>query len=198
MLKAYNMNVLAQLLSSQVRAEVFRLLYSGENPSLHLREIQRKSSFAIGTIQREIFKLKELDLVLARKDGNRLYYTANTAHPLYVDICNLVEKTCGLTEQLRDLFSKIKEVECVFIFGSYANETEKAHSDIDLVIIGDTSLRSISSKLKAITERVEREVNPHVYSRKAWRDKLNKRDHFVKSIFSEKKIFLVGDENDIS
>ena len=190
-----HMNLLAQLLSSQVRAEIFRLLFNGNKTSIHLRDLQRKSQLSIGTIQKEIGNLKSLDLVIPERDGNRLYYTANTAHPLYSDICNLVEKTNGIVENLKRLLSSISDIECAFIFGSYAKESEKAHSDIDLIIIGEISLRSISARLKSITEKIEREINPHVYSKKTWKDKLKKKDHFIKGVSSEKKIFLVGDEN---
>ncbi|MCK5597209.1 MAG: hypothetical protein KAJ04_07160 [Candidatus Eisenbacteria sp.] len=42
-----------------------------------------------------------MDLVTPRRDGNRLYYSANRAHPLYDDIRNLVMKTIGLAEAVR-------------------------------------------------------------------------------------------------
>ena len=193
-----HMNILAQLLSSQVRAEIFRLLFNGNKTSIHLRDLQRKSQLSIGTIQKEIGHLKELDLVIPERDGNRLYYTANTGHPLYNDICGLVEKTSGVIEKLKEILSRIKEVECAFIFGSVAKGEEKSHSDIDLIIIGNVGQRSLSSKFKEITMQTEREINPHIYSIKSWKEKLKKKDHFVKTILNDKKIFLVGDEDVIS
>jgi uncharacterized protein len=193
-----HMNILAQVLSSQVRAEIFRLLFNGNKSAIHLRDLQRKSQLSIGTIQKEIGHLKELDLVIPERDGNRLYYTANTSHPLYKDICGLVEKTSGIVEKLKDVLGKIKEVECAFIFGSLAKGEEKSHSDIDLIIIGDVGQRALSSKFKEVTEQTEREINPHIYSMKSWKDKLKKKDHFIKTILNDKKIFLIGDKDVIS
>ena len=193
-----HMNILAQILSSQVRAEIFRLLFNGNKTAIHLRDLQRKSQLSIGTIQKEIGHLKELDLVIPERDGNRLYYTANTNHPLYTDICGLVEKTSGIVEKLKDVLGKIKEVECAFIFGSLAKGEEKSHSDIDLIIIGDVGQRVLSSKFKEVTEQTEREINPHIYSMKSWKGKLKKKDHFIKTILNDKKIFLIGDKNVIS
>ncbi len=187
------MSILAKILSSQVRAELFRLLFDQNKASLHLRELQRKSKMAIGTIQQEIKTLKELDLVFSRKDGNRLYYSANSSHPIYMEICQLVAKTNGVVENLRTLLSKVDAIQCAFIFGSFATQTEKARSDIDLIIVGEIGLRQLSPTLKLISEKIEREINPHVYSKKIWKDKLKKKDHFIRSVLSEKKIFLVGD-----
>ncbi len=193
-----HMNLLTQILSSQVRAEIFRLLFNGDKVSIHLRDLQRQSGLSIGTIQKEIAHLKELDLVTPERDGNRLYYTANTDHPLYKEICGLVEKTSGIAERLKETLRSVKEIECAFIFGSYAKGEEKSHSDVDLIIIGNVGLRALSTIFKNLTNQIQREINPHVYSRKSWKEKVKKKDHFIKSVLGEKKVFLVGDENVIS
>ncbi len=193
-----HMNILAQLLSSQVRAEIFRLLFNGNKTAIHLRDLQRRSQLSIGTIQKEISHLKELDLVVPERDGNRLYYTANTTHPLYKEICGLVEKTSGIVEKLKEALSSIKEIDCAFVFGSFAKGEEKSHSDIDLIIIGNVGQRTLSSLFKKITEQTEREINPHTYSLKAWKEKLKKKDHFLKSVLISEKIFLIGDEDVLS
>ncbi|HRK08372.1 MAG TPA: nucleotidyltransferase domain-containing protein [Pseudobdellovibrionaceae bacterium] len=189
------MNLLTQILSSQVRAEIFRLLFSGDKVSIHLRDLQRQSGLSIGTIQKEIAHLRELDLVTSERDGNRLYYTANADHPLYKEICGLVEKTSGIAEQLKSALRSTNGIECAFIFGSYAKGEEKSHSDIDVIVIGTVGLRILSSRFKKVTEKTQREVNPHVYSMTSWREKIKKKDHFIKSVLSEKKIFLIGDES---
>lgn len=193
-----HMNTLAQLLSSQVRAEIFRLLFNRKKTAIHLRDLQRRSQLSIGTIQKEIGHLKKLDLVIPERDGNRLYYTANTNHPLYKEICALVEKTSGIVEKLKEVLSRIKEIECAFVFGSLAKGEEKSHSDIDLIIVGDIGQRVLSSKFKEVTEQTEREINPHIYSMKSWKAKLKKKDHFIKTILNDKKIFLIGDDDVIS
>ncbi|MCD6441209.1 MAG: hypothetical protein J7L86_05420 [Candidatus Marinimicrobia bacterium] len=50
------MNLLAQILSSKVRSEIFRLLLGTKTRELHLREIERKTGFGIGTVQQSGFK----------------------------------------------------------------------------------------------------------------------------------------------
>jgi predicted nucleotidyltransferase len=193
-----HMNLLTQILSSQVRAEIFRLLFSDDKISIHLRDLQRQSGLSIGTIQKEIAHLKELDLVTSERDGNRLYYTANADHPLYKEICGLVEKTSGIVERLKEALSSIKGIECAFIFGSYAKGEVKSHSDIDLIVIGNIGLRTLSSVFKRLTEQTQREINPHIYSIKSWKEKLKKKDHFIKSVLNEKKVFLIGGEDVLS
>ena len=93
--------MLSQILSSKIRAEVFRILFGISDQELHMREMERRLGFAIGTIQSELKRLLCLNLVKKRKDGNRMYYRANKEHPLYLDLHSLVLKTNGLVEVIR-------------------------------------------------------------------------------------------------
>ena len=92
------MTPLADLLSSRVKAELFRLLFNSRVQRLHLRELERQSGLALGTVRQELARLTRLELVLVQANGNRTYYFANKAHPLYQDIRNIVIKTCPNSE----------------------------------------------------------------------------------------------------
>src|SRR6266705_6345829 len=81
-----HMNTLADLLSSRVKAEVFRLLFGTVDQELHVREIERRSGLADATVRQELKRLTRLGVIELRRDGNRTYYHASTSHPLYSDI----------------------------------------------------------------------------------------------------------------
>jgi hypothetical protein len=74
-----HMNSLAGLICSQVRAEIFGVLFGVKAGALHLREIQRQTGFAIGTVRQDIGKLVNLGLVKSRRDGNGLFRRQRTA-----------------------------------------------------------------------------------------------------------------------
>src|SRR5689334_18734905 len=101
-------NLLAEILCSKVRAELFRLLFGSHTPKLHMREIERQSHMAIGTIQQDLKKLTQLDLITSHRDGNRLYYQANANHPLFQEIKSLVMKTTGAVPLLTEVFQSNK------------------------------------------------------------------------------------------
>src|SRR4051794_11134884 len=145
------MNVLADLLSSNVKAEVFRLLFGLHQKALHLRELERRSGLAVSTVQQELSRLKRLGLVEAHPDGNRTYFTAREDHPLYAEIRGLVLKTTGLAEVLQRALQKEKRVNVAFIFGSVAQAREQAHSDIDVLVVGDITLREVTRLLSGLS-----------------------------------------------
>ena len=113
------MAILKDVLSSQIRAEIFRLLFGLSDRELHVREIQRQSGLTIGTVQQELTKLSSLDLVKSRRDGNRLYYRANKDHPLFSEFHGLVIKTSGLVDVLSIALADLP-ILLAFVFGSVA------------------------------------------------------------------------------
>ncbi len=192
-----HMSILSEILSSKVRAEVFRLLFGLNDTPLHVREIERRSGFAIGTIQTEMKKLYKLNLVTKNRDGNRLYYRANRQHPIFSDIHSLVVKTVGLIDVLEDALAGEKAIRSAFIFGSIAEGSEKAGSDIDLMVIGEIGLRSLSRLLQGLAEKFKREINPYVLSPKEFSRRKSKNEHFISQVLVSSKLFVIGDENDL-
>jgi uncharacterized protein len=190
-------NSLAQILSSSVKAEVFRLLFGLDGKPLHVRELERRSGLAIGTVRQELDRLTKLGLIAARTDGNRKYYTAREDHPLYPEIRGLVLKTSGLADLLRSALKKEKNIDVAFVFGSFAHSRERAHSDVDLLVIGTVGLRQLTKLLSGVAEKIGREINPHVFSPAEFRRRKRAGDHFVKTVLAEPRIFIIGDEHEL-
>jgi len=190
------MNTLSQILSSRTRAEIFKLLYGSSEEELHVREIERRTGLNDRTIRQELSKLLKLDLVIDRKDSNRIYYRANKSSPLYPDIRNLVFKSAGMIDVFRNVL-KDKRIQIAFIFGSISEGKETSDSDVDLFIIGQLGMRAVSTLLSGISERVGREINPHVINSDEFRNRINKNDHFISSVMKTNKIFVIGTEHDL-
>lgn len=191
------MSTLADILSSRVKAEVFRLLFGVEGAPLHLREIERQSGLAVGTVRQELGRLAELGLIEKRADGNRRLYTANRQHPLYPDIHNLVLKTSGLADVLRDALAGEKGIRVAFVFGSVARSSEQAHSDIDLMVIGSIGLRALTRHLSGMTAKLGREINPHVFTVEEFLRRRKSRDHFLSTVLAEPRIFVIGSDHEL-
>ena len=190
------MNQLSEILSSRTRAEIFRLLFGTVDEELHLREIQRRSGLNESSIRQELRKLVRLDLVKRRRDSNRVYYKAHKANPLYPELRNLVLKTAGLTDVLRNAL-RDDRIHVAFVFGSIADGKETANSDVDLFVIGQLSLRAISELLSGIPEKIGREINPHVMSVNAFRKRIETGEHFISRVIESPKLFIVGTEYDL-
>ena len=190
------MSVLREILSSTVRSEIFRLLFGASDRQLHVREMERRTGLSIATVRQELQKLLRMQLVEVQRSGNRLYYRANKGHPLYPDIRNMVLKTAGMVDILRDALDK-EGVTIAFVFGSVASNQEGARSDVDLMVIGDVGLRTLSDWLSGISEQIGREVNPHVINEIEFGQRKRSHDHFVTRVLESEKLFIKGNEHDL-
>lgn len=191
------MNTLAQILSSRVRAQVFRVLFGFSEQELHQREVARRSGLSESAVRQELSNLSRLDLIRRRTSGNRTYYRANHDHPLYPDIRHLVVKTVGLVDVVRDRLP-LDIIQVAFLFGSMASGHETAESDIDLMVIGAVRLRQLSSSLSGLASELGREINPHVMTAIEYRQRAKSGDHFVRNVLSGEKVFIVGDTDDLT
>jgi len=187
---------LEKLLSSKVKAAVLHLLFSEEGRELHVRELARQAGLSEGTIRQELARLAEIGVVTARRSGNRTYYSAATAHPLYGDLRGLVVKTSGVVDVLRDALEG-SGTHVAFVFGSVAAGTDRAASDVDLMVIGPASLREVSRRISAVVERIGREVNPHVITETDLAARKRRRDHFVQTVLAAPRLFVIGGEREL-
>jgi predicted nucleotidyltransferase len=191
------MDILTQVLSSRVRAGLFQLLFGVSQSELHVRELARRSGLHEATVRQELRKLKKLDLVCERRDGNRVYYRAKYNHPLYSEIHRIVLKTSGLVDVLAEAL-KDAEIRLAFVFGSVAHGKDTAESDIDLVVIGKIGLRKLTTLLSGVSDIVGREINPHVMSEEEYGRRLKSQDHFVTHVLKGSKIYIIGTEDDFT
>lgn len=190
------MNLLADIFCSRVRAAIFGELFGLTGDELHLRELQRRTGLSLGTVRQDIRKLERLGLVLERRDGNRLYYTANGEHPLAKDVRQMVLKTAGLVDVLASVLQN-PEISCAFVFGSLASGEAHAQSDIDLMVIGSITLRKLAGLLSGVGARLGREINPHVIATDEFVQRVKDKEHFVSAVVNSRKIFVIGSENEL-
>lgn len=191
------MNIIEQIFP-KARAELLGLLFIDTERSLHLRDLARLSGLAVGTIQREIANLRDADLVVERRDGNRLYFRANTANPIFPELRGIALKTTGLRPQLAAALDGLDGVELAFVYGSYVEGTTVAESDIDLFIIGSIGLRKLSPRLREVANTMNREINPSVMSVAVYQDKLKSGDAYIRNVTKGNKLWIVGSDDELA
>src|SRR5260370_6272234 len=125
-------------LFSKVQQRVLAIIFSHPERSFYASEIKRNVRSGVGAVERELSKLERSGLVTVERIGNQKHYRANRAAPIFEELRGLVEKTVGLAEPIRQSFRPYADaIKSAFIYGSVAKGTDTAHSDIDLMVIGD-------------------------------------------------------------
>lgn len=186
-------------LFGRTRRAVLALLFTSPDRAFYLNEIVREVGLGVGTVQRELRVLTHAELIRRTVQGKQVFFQANPDCPVYTELRALVEKTMGVPVALRNLLSPLaKQIEAAFIYGSLARGDAVVESDVDLLVVGDVPALKLAAVLTQAEGKLRREVNPVVFPREEFRERLRRRDHFLTTVMREPKIFLFGGEDDLS
>ena len=169
-------------------------LFNAKEAKLHLRELERRTGLKLAGLRRILNELVEKGIVIAEPSGNRIYYSANTVCPIYPELRMLVTKTTGLADHLSKALEHFSDkIKLAYIYGSFADGTADARSDVDLMVVGTVGLRNIAGPLADLSSELRREVNPTTYTVKEYEEQLDIKGSFIQRVHHGSKILLIGE-----
>lgn len=147
---------------SKIRQKIILLFVYQKDKEFYLSEVARQVKTSAGTAQRELNRLRRMDLLTFGKKGNLSIYKLNAQYPLLNEVESIVRKTIGIEVELRKALAGVKGIRWAFTFGSHAKGAMKADSDVDLFVIGDMSEEEVYNAVRNVEEVVGREINYHL------------------------------------
>ncbi len=189
--------MLEQLFSSRVRVKVLTAFLTNPDGRFYTRELERLLGESPYAIQRELRRLEAIGLLEVQPQANIKYYALNKDFPIYPELKNIILKTTGMGDVLRDGLAKLGTIEQAFIYGSVAAGDENGLSDIDLMIIGKVDLMRLSSVITQLEDSIGREINYIVYDREEFTRKLREGDVFLNNVESGPKIPLMARNDEL-
>jgi predicted nucleotidyltransferase len=188
----------AQALWPLARRKVLGLLFGPSDQELHLREIARRTGLAPATVQREVASLARAGILERRRSGRQVYYRANPTCPLFRDLRGLMLKTVGLADVLREALEPLRDrIRCAFIFGSAARGDLLNDSDVDLMVIGEVSLRELVAPLRSAEADLSRPANAVTMRPEEFTGRVAQEQPFLANVLRGPKILLIGDEDEL-
>jgi len=189
--------VLDKLFSSKARVEILKLFLFNPDDSFYQRQISMLTRQSIRGVQREVEKLQSLGLIEKSAQGNRLYYKVNRNCSIFEELKRILFKTAGIAETLKEKLIKSDSVKIAFIYGSYAKGEESLSSDIDLLVIGGITSKELSGLLSKCKSEIGREINYTVFKAGEFSKRIKQKDHFLNTVLKEKKLFIIGGEDEL-
>jgi len=152
------------------------------------RAIANKFNLNQKTVSNILNKLEKEDILKFKEEGKNKYYFLNKNKLEIKEIIKLIEinkkiNFMGKNPKLRKLIDEIEKISkgILIIFGSYAKNTQKKDSDLDLVIIGNIG------DLKEFEDSFGIEINVI----KIGKNKFDQNEVFIKELM-ENHIILKG------
>ncbi len=179
------------------KAELLRIFFTNPDQSFYMQEIGRALRKKPGVFQRTLNNFVEEGVLESERRANARYFWLNKNYPLYQELKGIVFKTVGVQASIANILTKMKGLSFAFIYGSYARQKEHQASDIDVMIVGDINEDVLISKLDQLEGQIKREINYNLYPLERFKADIKEKNAFLMEIMADKKIMLVGSENEL-
>lgn len=190
---------LADVLFTPVQQRVLGLLFGQPERRFQSAELIRLADAGTGAVHRLLTRLAATGLLQVETVGHQKFYRANERSPVYAELVGLVRKTVGLAGPLQAALAPLADrITAAFVYGSVAKGSDRAASDIDLMVIADDlDYATLTAALAAAAESLSRPVNPNLMARAEWRRKRAESGSFAARIAAQPKVFVIGGEDDL-
>lgn len=137
--------MLETLITSKTRIKLLIRFFLNSKTKAYLRNLAQDFNESTNAVREELNKFEDAGLLTSNHDGNKKMYQANTDHPLYNDIHNILMKHIGFHHIIENVIHKLGDVHKVFILGDFAKGID--NRIIDLMFVGNTINREYLTRL---------------------------------------------------
>ena len=191
---------LAGALFSPVQQRVLGLLFGQPGRRFQSAELIRLAQSGTGAVHRQLGRLEKSGWVTVTRVGNQKYYQANADCPAFTELQGLITKTVGLVEPLRRALEPLaSEIDAAFVYGSIAKGTDKAGSDIDVLVVSERlGYQELFTALQSAEASLARSVNPNVMTPREWRARRQEKGSFAARIAAQPRLCVIGSDDDLA
>lgn len=126
--------------------------FLNSSTSSYLRGLADEFNESSNAIRVELNRFEQAGLLISSFDGNKKMFTANTKHPLYRDIHNILLKHVGVDRVVNDLIKNLGNVTKAWLTGEMAAGRDSRI--IDIILVGRHIDRNYLSRLTSSAEKV--------------------------------------------
>ena len=149
--------MLGSLITSKTRIKLLLKFFLNPSMKAYLRGLADEFGESTNAIRLELNHMEGVGLLKSESEGNKKVYHANTGHPLFYDIHNLVLKHSGITSIIDQVIEKTGDIEKVWIKGDFAQG--KDSDVVELIVMGvDVNTVYLYSLVKKPKELIGRKV----------------------------------------
>jgi len=135
---------------------------------ISLSELARRAGTSLGGTHKEVERLEASGLVTSTTVGRNRLVAADETSPLYPELRGLLLKAVGPEPLLRSGLAHLDGIQEAFIFGSWADPTQRSPADIDVLVIGEPDVGEVYDAVSAVEAELGRPVNVTVRAPAEW------------------------------
>lgn len=169
--------MLETLISSKTRVKLLLKLFLNSNTRAYLRGLEEEFGENSNAIRLELNKLENAGMIQSEQSGNKKMFMANTRHPLFGEIHNILLKHIGIDTIIDRIITQLGEVDKVFLVGSLARG--KDSDIIDIEIVGSPNLPYLVELIARAEQMMKRKIRYVVYQPGEWKEQVSGDDRLL-------------------
>ena len=156
------------IISSKTRIKLLLKFFLNSHTTAYLRSLESEFGESTNAIRVELNRLEKAGMLSSRQDGNKKIFQANTKHPLFGEIHNILLKHVGLDRIVENVIERLGHVKMVFVLGDFSKGRDS--KVVDLMFIGEIQKEFLIKLIDKAEELVKRKIRYIVYTEKEFAD----------------------------
>jgi predicted nucleotidyltransferase len=188
---------IADALFTRTQQRVLGLLFGQPEREFGVVEIIKLAGAGSGSVQRELERLAQTEIVTTSALGRQKRYRANRGSPIFEELRAIVEKIAGVPAIVRKSLAHLEPpIPFAVLYGSVAKETDRATSDVDVLIVSDDfELEELFEALAPAERRLGRRISPTLYTAEEFVRRRKAKHPFLTKVLDGKHVVLLGGED---
>ncbi len=162
--------MLETLISSKTRIKLLLKFFLNSKMTAYLRSLEGEFGDSTNAIRLELNRLENAGMLSSFMDGNKKMFTANTKHPLFGEVHNILLKHIGIDRLIEGIVNRLGAVERVYLSGQFAKGLDSPI--IDIILIGAIDQAYLIRLIGRIEPIIKRKVRYLIYQQEDFTDSL--------------------------
>ena len=161
--------MLDTLITSKTRLKLILKFFLNSSASAYLRSLENEFGGSTNAIRVELIRFEKAGLLKSFYKGNKKYFQAETKHPLFHSINNLLMKNIGFDHIIEEVIEKLGDIKSVFIVGDFAKGLD--NKIIDLIFVSEKINQNYLTELiQKVEKLIKRKIRYLILSTKEFSD----------------------------
>ena len=149
--------MLDTLITSKTRIRLLVKFFINAANAGYLRGLALEMDENTNAIRKELNNLSQAGYIIRNNTDNKVLYRANTAHPLFGTLQQLIRKHIGLDKIIYQVLKRMGNVSRIFVIGNYAQGIDSG--TIEIIIEGP---KLNNEYLLQLIPKIENAINKKV------------------------------------
>ncbi len=162
--------MLETLISSKTRIKLLLKFFLNSKMTAYLRSLESEFGDSTNATRLELNRLEKAGMLSSFMKGNKKMFTANTQHPLFGEVHNILLKHIGVDRLIEGVINRLGTVEMVYLGGQFAKGLDSPI--IDLILIGTIDQAYLIRLIDRVEPLIKRKVRYLIYQKTEFTDDL--------------------------